>query len=75
MRKLGCVTGTRVVDQCCVIQAKESFRDISVWRCAGSVAPGEGADHQWRRIPPGELSIDPVADERPGRATRRAGAS
>jgi hypothetical protein len=27
----------------------------------------EGADHQWRRIPPGELSIDPVADERLGR--------
>ena len=24
----------------------------------------EGADHQWRKIPPRELSIDPVADER-----------
>jgi hypothetical protein len=24
----------------------------------------EGANHQWRRNPPGELSIDPVADER-----------
>jgi hypothetical protein len=35
----------------------------------------EGADHQWRRIPPGELSIDPVADERLVRATVRAGAS
>src|SRR6202040_1784746 len=23
----------------------------------------EGANHQWRRNPPGELSIDPVADE------------
>ena len=23
----------------------------------------EGADYQWRKIPPGELSIDPVADE------------
>jgi hypothetical protein len=21
----------------------------------------EGANHQWRKIPPGELSIDPVA--------------
>jgi len=35
----------------------------------------EGADHQWRRIPPRELSIDLVADERSGRATGRAGAS
>jgi hypothetical protein len=24
----------------------------------------EGANHQWRKIPPGELSIDPEADER-----------
>ena len=24
----------------------------------------EGADYQWRKIPHGELSIDPVADER-----------
>ena len=23
----------------------------------------EGANYQWRKIPPGELSIDPVADE------------
>jgi hypothetical protein len=23
----------------------------------------EGANHQWRKNPPGELSIDPVADE------------
>ena len=35
----------------------------------------EGADHQWRKIPPGELSIDLVADERSGRVTGRAGAS
>ena len=35
----------------------------------------EGANHQWRKIPPGELSIDPVADERLGRATARVGAS
>jgi hypothetical protein len=26
----------------------------------------EGADHQWRRIPLGELSIDPEPDERLG---------
>jgi hypothetical protein len=35
----------------------------------------EGAHHQWRRIPPGELSIDPVADERLVRATAGVGAS
>jgi hypothetical protein len=35
----------------------------------------EGADHQWRKNPPGELSIDPVADERLVRATVRVGAS
>ena len=35
----------------------------------------EGADHQWRKNPPGELSIDPVADERLVRVTVRVGAS
>ena len=35
----------------------------------------DGAYHQWRRVPPGELSIAPVADERFGRATDWAGAS
>jgi hypothetical protein len=35
----------------------------------------EGVCHQWRKMPPGELSIGPVADERLGRATERAGAS
>ena len=39
-----------------------------------SVCP-EGAYHQWREIPPRELSIDLVADERSDRATGRAGAS
>ena len=34
----------------------------------------EGANHQWRRNPPRELSIDLVADERLGRVTGRAGA-
>jgi hypothetical protein len=29
----------------------------------------EGAHHQWRKDPPGELSIVPVADERPCRVT------
>jgi hypothetical protein len=38
-------------------------------RLAGSLEMAvrpEGANHHWRKIPPGELSIDPVADERPG---------
>jgi hypothetical protein len=34
----------------------------------------EGANHLWRKIPPRELSIDLVADERLGRVTGRAGA-
>ena len=32
----------------------------------------EGADYQWRKIPSGELSIDPEADERVVRVTARA---
>ena len=35
----------------------------------------EGAHHQWRKIPPRELSIDLVADERLGWVTGRVGAS
>jgi hypothetical protein len=35
----------------------------------------EGANHQWRKIAPGELSIDPVADERLVRVIGKAGAS
>jgi len=35
----------------------------------------EGADHQWRKIPPGELSIDPEADEQLVRVTAWAEAS
>ncbi len=35
----------------------------------------EGARHLWRRVPPRELSIDLVADERLGQPTGRAEAS
>jgi hypothetical protein len=35
----------------------------------------EGANHQWRKIPSRELSIELEADEQLGRATGRAGAS
>src|SRR5262249_26556337 len=44
-------------------------------RSPGVAERPEGADYQWRKIPLGELSIDPVADERLVRATARAGAS
>jgi hypothetical protein len=33
----------------------------------------EGVNDQWRKIPSGELSIDPVADERLGWMTGWAG--
>jgi hypothetical protein len=35
----------------------------------------EGANHQWRKIPSRELSIELEADEQLGWATGRAGAS
>ena len=35
----------------------------------------EGVDHQWRKEPPRELSVDLVADERGGRVTGRFEAS
>ncbi len=31
----------------------------------------EGADHHWRKMPPRELSVDLVADERGGRVNPR----
>ena len=40
-----------------------------------SIVRPEGADYQWRKIPPGELSIDPEADERLVRVTAWAEAS
>jgi len=39
-----------------------------------SVRP-DGAVYQWRKVPPSELSVALVADERLGGATRRAEAS
>jgi hypothetical protein len=44
-------------------------------RCPCLAVRPEGANHLWRKIPPGELSIDPVADARLGWVTGRAGAS
>ena len=48
----------------------------SAWLCNPwfCVRP-EGAVYQWRKVPPSELSVELVADERSGGATRRAEAS
>jgi len=56
---------------------RDTFRKFTPTslECLKVAVRPEGADHQWRRIPPRELSIDLVADERSGRATGRAGAS
>jgi hypothetical protein len=43
--------------------------------CRFWVVRPEGANHLWRRVPPGELSIDPEADERLARVTEQVGAS
>ena len=45
------------------------------WQCRIWVVRPEGANHLWRRVPPGELSIDPEADERLARVTEQVGAS
>src|SRR5262249_33264871 len=42
--------------------------------CPQYLVRPEGANHQWRKIPSGKLSIGPVADERLGRVTGRVGA-
>ena len=45
---------------------ERNFVGANCCTCSGlqlAVRP-EGADDQWRKIPPGELSIDPEADER-----------
>src|SRR3981081_1475102 len=49
---------------------------VGLLRCMSPVMAvrPDGANHQWRRNPPGELSIDPVADERLMRVTAWVGA-
>jgi hypothetical protein len=43
--------------------------------CLKMAVRPEGANYLWRKNPSRELSIDLVADERPGRATGRGEAS
>jgi hypothetical protein len=45
----------------------QSFPDVPCRQrglCLLLAVRPEGVNHQWRKNPPGELSIDPVADER-----------
>ena len=51
-----------------------TIHSVSATRPSWVVRP-EGANHLWRRVPPGELSIDPEADERLARVTEQVGAS
>jgi hypothetical protein len=57
----------------------ESHRTLRIRTLNGAVAEmaerPEGTNHQWGKNPHGELSIDPVADERLVQATARVGAS
>ena len=58
------------------IADRDAIVRVFLLRCMSpqlAVRP-EGANHQWRRNPPGELSIDPVADERLMRVTAWVGA-
>src|SRR5258706_6357533 len=57
--------------------AHGALRCQDLCRCARRVLAvrPEGANHQWRKMPPRELSIDLEADERLGWVTGRAGAS
>ena len=50
---------------------------MEIWEllCRLMAVRPEGANHQWRKILPGELSIDPAADERLVRVTAWVGAS
>ena len=59
------------------ITPAESTKELRLQNCVGTVfgVRPEGAYHLWREVPPGELSIDPVADERLGWATGRVEAS
>jgi hypothetical protein len=55
--------------------AKRQIRLLHRGRRPYMAVRPEGANHQWRKNPPGELSIDPVADERLVRVTAWVGAS
>ena len=60
-----------------IVEAAKPSNRGALLQCMSPVVAvrPEGADHQWRKNPPGELSIDPVADERLMRVTAWVGAS
>ena len=76
MLNLQTANAIRIVPASRLPLAKFSNSD-TLLRCVSPVLAvrPEGAKHLWRRVPPGELSIDPEADERLGRVTGGAGAS
>ncbi len=57
----------RTNNSCAKLDGPDFFNTLSQEQ---KVRP-EGAEHQWRKDPPGELSVDLVADERCGRVTGR----
>ena len=54
--------------------ARQKLHSLHLFNPHFPVRP-EGAVYQWRKVPPSELSVELVADERSGGATRRAEAS
>ncbi len=66
------------IDAECLLLGDERTSNSGRWMSACSqkrtVRP-EGAEYQWRKMPPRELSVDLVADERGGRVTGRLEAS
>jgi hypothetical protein len=69
-KRLSCSKG-----YCQVFREGGAVRAIGVKQKSGVAVRPEGANPQWRKNPPGELPIDPVADERLVRVTAWVGAS
>jgi hypothetical protein len=58
-----------------ITSGRDSVQQARQLQCRLVAVRPEGANHQWRKIPPRELSIDLEADERLDRVTGWAGAS
>src|SRR5215467_10822175 len=68
---------SRLLNQNCAValELESMLLSIPLQIPFSTVVRPEGAQHQWREVPPRELSVDLVADERFGRATGRIEAS